>query len=141
VDKTSVFEVWDSVPSYIMYCFVSSDDDGAGRLSCYYGTENVASAENSISLATWYRVGYSFQINAGASKDHAVSVVACTGNTQSGCSGLSHSWTEVDDDIADQSKAAATIAIGERYDGSNPVDSVKVSDFYVVSGYKGADPF
>ena len=137
--------VWDTNNN--MFIEIAGDGAGAGRLNAGYKgngqSETVVTAVNSISAGAWYRVGYSWQMAAG--NDHAISIVACGGGgTQADCAGKG-GWVtglvEVDDDHAEMTAQPTVIRIGELAANMTMTDDVRVADFYIISGYKSADPF
>lgn len=148
VEGVQIFEigvaVWDS--NNVLFIEVAGDGAANGRLNASYkgsGTaDTVVTAADSIAHSTWYRVGYSWQMDAG--NDHAIIAIACGGGgTEADCAGKG-TWVgavEVDDDLVEMNAQPTVIRLGELSTNNTMTDDIRVADFYIHNTYKAADTF
>lgn len=92
-------------------------------------------AAGTLSVDTWYRVGYSWQTGAGAAGQHAI-IVAAQETAIASWSGSTDETEDIDDFGSDPSE----IAIGEDSAfGGSITDGIRIKDVIITSGYKDAD--
>lgn len=125
----------------------ASDGTGDGRVQVTRVangvSDSVATPANSIALTTWYRCGYSWK-TPQTGNDHAIMCTACGGGgTQADCSGKG-TWVgavEEDDDLQAFTGTINEARVGIKDFASSQTDGERVADFYILSGFKTADPF
>lgn len=133
-----------------IYMTSTGDGDGAGKITFRHkggGTsDSIATAANSIAVATWYRCGYSW-IEDGSEPDHALMCTACGGGgTQDDCSGKG-TWTgaieETDElDTTPLETAINIVIFGELNSGASTTDDTRIADVYShVGQFKAVDTF
>lgn len=96
-------------------------------------TQSINTANNSVLISTWYRLGYTWSATAdGTGAKHSISLVEV---------GSATSWSEVEEGLKIWASNTDDITIGEKDLGASMVDDVRVKDVIVLVDYQGTDPF